>query len=296
MPEGRLSRVELEAIQQKFRLERVRNVVGNMVNIPDYLETDFENIDGTDTSSSLTLHTDFPPMQDELRYIETVDLYGRVLKNATFLGLDEKVAHIDNFLDKWNRIITTSIFDVDRWLETSVQQEDLGLTEFSGEQKNRVRFGLKIMTALMASQMMSQELASYELETALDNITDDVNRQNINQLWSAFILLDINKLKNDIVWRRLIMHYRRNRYFLTLMIHRLWMHYITTKTSLRDQDRAANLIADLSISLGGTVTQKTKQGILEEIRNAKRRTVLANRLQPEGPLVLDRWEPSFPDR
>jgi hypothetical protein len=235
MPQGRLSPAKVEVVKSELNPQKIRerNLMGSVIN-----EQDTE-IDTTTNISSI-----------ELTYLTILDLYGKVLKNASFLEIDRRAKHVENFIDKWNLIIKNIIVKADEWLK---------LPDLSIELRNRVRFDLKVLAALLASKTMSEELANEELEPALKKIAVGQNRlekysaapnkPRVNQLWAAFMLLDIRRQYNT-VWPPLLRHYQNNRFFLTLMLQRLWTYYISTSLPLRERQRAANMIAELSISLG----------------------------------------------
>jgi hypothetical protein len=207
-------------------------------------------------------------IQVKLRYLETLDLYGRVLKNLEFIPVDQKREHLRSFL---KRIVDLAVAvrrkGIDNIAELADRMENR--TERDREQAIRcLEYYVKVIMPTSALSGMMTGVATPKLEALLEDVVNDNGWELGAKIASLFAVLDMDAQNKIELWREFAKNEGRNRYARTLLLSRLGQYYSASPLEKVAREGLENLIGDIMVGRGRP--KQLKGRVISELRKRRR--------------------------
>ena len=205
---------------------------------------------------------------DKLRYLQTVDLYGRVLRNLEFISVDAKRSYLRDYLDRSMSVIMVlrkKGMDSLEELLARVKEQDQRKRE---EMTKYFNYYVKIVMPACMLTGISREVGTPKLEMVFEEILQDDEGELGVKVGALFMLFGFGTSKRLELWRQFGKEEGRDRYVRTLMLAKLGHYYSTNPLERAEREGLENLIGDITI--GRMHPKQVKGWVISELRKKRR--------------------------
>jgi predicted MPP superfamily phosphohydrolase len=207
-------------------------------------------------------------LKDKVRYLMTLDLYGRVLRNLEFIPVDVKRAYLKDYLARSVEVIKAlrnmGMTQIEELLER-VKEEDPKKRE---EMIKYFNYYTKIVMPNIILSAMAEEIGTPKLEEMFEESLSAEGFELGTRVAALFILFDLGAHKRLEYWREFSKREGRERYVQALMLAKLGRYYSTNPLEKAEREGLESLIADIVI--GRSQPKQLKGYVISELRKKKR--------------------------
>jgi hypothetical protein len=207
-------------------------------------------------------------IQAKLRYFETLDLYGGVLRNLEFIPVSQKREHLGSFLKK---IVDLTVAMRRKGIDSIAELAERMENQSERDKEQTVRcleYYVKVMMPTSALSGMMTGVATPKLEVLLEDVVKDDRWELGAKIASLFAVLDMDAQNRIELWREFAKNEGRNRYARTLLLSRLGQYYSANPLEKVEREGLENLIGDIMVGRGRP--KQLKGRVISEMRKRRR--------------------------
>jgi hypothetical protein len=206
----------------------------------------------------------------EAKYIVTLDLYGRVIRNLEFIGVDDKRQHVDILLDSWVRFIAWYAKSWKDNIEEAIEEKGTQDKNFLANKGQLAEYILKVVMPMMFFAMIETGVATPKLESVLESKVRDGTSDPATRLVSLCMLLGLKAKNMAILWKEMWEEQKDNIYVSTLLFAKLSMYYMMTPMEKREKEGLERLISEV-IVVDRRYPKRAKGHVISELRKQRQR-------------------------